>query len=138
MTKSHSKPKLQVYKRDGHLLPLTEYDAQEIEDTPIDQLFDLVPVSKRSDPHHKLYWATLGNVVKQTGLWPSSAHLHDDLKMLCGYYRTVVNKANGGLYYIPDSTAYRKMDQAEFSQYFEQAMAKLSETVGYDPLAARQ
>lgn len=114
-------------------MPLTAYDAQEIEGHPEGQLYDLEVVADRSDPHHKLYWAILGKVVKDTQLWASSAHLHDDLKMLCGYYRTVVNKASGSLYYIPDSIAYTKMDQRQFSEYFENAMAKLSETLGYDP-----
>lgn len=128
------KPKIQVFKRDGQLLPVTSYDAETIEDMPYDQLFDLVPVSKRSDPHHKLYWAALGRVVKQTGAWSSATHLHENLKMLTGYYRPVINKATGGVFYIPDSIAYTKMDQAEFAKYFDQAMAVLAETIGYDPL----
>ena len=128
------KPKLQVFKSDGQLLPVTPYDVETIEDMPQQQLFELTPVSKRSNPHHKLYWVTLGRVVKQTGSWATSGHLHDDLKMLCGHYRSVLNKASGGIYYIPDSTAYKNMDQAQFAKYFEQAMAKLSETIGYDPL----
>ena len=132
-SRSKSKPVLQVTKRDGQFMPLTQYDAEEIEAHPEGQLYDIVPVADRSDPHHKLYWAILGRVVKDSGLWPSSAHLHDDLKMLCGHYRTVVNKTTGGLYYVPDSIAYAKMDQRQFQEYFEQAMMKLSETLGYDP-----
>lgn len=131
---SKIKPKLQVEKRDGQLLPISLYDAEEIEAFSEGHLFDLVPSYKRSDPHHKLYWAILGRVVKQTGSWASSAHLHDDLKMLCGFYRTVINKASGAVYYVPDSIAYRKMDQKAFSEYFDAAMAKLSETIGYDPM----
>lgn len=133
-SRSKVKPKIQVQKRGGQLLPITTYDAEEVEAAREGQLYDLVPVSDRSDPHHKLYWATLGEVVKATGAWASSAHLHDDLKMLCGYYRTVVNTASGALYYIPDSIAYQKMNQQEFAAYFDQAMAKLSQTIGYDPL----
>tara|TARA_R110002167_G_scaffold34895_11_gene111498 strand:+ start:330 stop:740 length:411 start_codon:yes stop_codon:yes gene_type:complete len=131
--KSRSKPTLQVEKRDGQFLPLTQYDAHEIEAHPNGQLYDVKPVAVRSDPHHKLYWAILGKAVRDTNLWASSSHLHDDLKMLCGHYRTVVNQASGGIYYVPDSIAYNKMDQSEFSQYFEQSMMKLSETLGYDP-----
>ena len=110
--KSRFKPKLQVEKREGQFLPLTQYDADEIEAHPNGQLYDVKPVADRSDPHHKLYWAILGKV---------------------GHYRTVVNQASGGIYYIPDSTAYSKMNQKEFNEYFDQAMAKLSETLQYDP-----
>lgn len=131
---SKIKPKLQVEKRDGHFLPISIYDAEQIENYPEGQLFDVIPVARRSDPHHKLYWVVLGRVVKQTGSWASPAHLHDDLKMLCGFYRSVINQASGVVYYVPDSIAYTKMDQKAFSEYFETAMAKLSETVGFDPM----
>ena len=120
--KSHfDKPTLQVFKRDGVLYPVTRYDAETIEEMPNDQLFDLKPTSKRSEQHHKKYFAVLNDVVKTTDKWPTSQHLHDDLKMLCGYY-------------IPDSIAFTKMDQQEFSKFFDQAMGKLSEAIGYDPL----
>lgn len=131
------KPTVQVYKRDGQLMPVSPYDAEEMEQFQDGQLFDLSSTSKRSDPHHKLYWATLGDVVKATGLWPTSQHLHDDLKMLAGYYRTVVNGISGGVYYVPDSTAYKAMDQREFGQYFEAAMQRLAERIGYDPLEGK-
>ena len=131
---SKIKPKLQVEKRDGHFLPISIYDAETIEGFPEGQLFDVKPVSRRSDPHHKLYWVVLGRVVKQTGAWATAAHLHDDLKMICGFYRTVVNQATGSIYYTPDSIAYTKMDQKAFSVYFETAMQKLSETIGFDPM----
>jgi hypothetical protein len=127
-------PTIQVYKRDGQLLPVTTYDAEEIEKLPNDQLFDISVASKRSDPHHKLYWVTLGNVVKATGLWATSAHLHDDLKMTTGYYRTAINPFTGELYYVPDSIAYKRMDQREFAEYFERTMAYLAEKLGFDPL----
>ena len=132
-SRSKAKPIVQVTKRDGQFLPVTQYDAEEIEAHPNGQLYDIVPVADRSDPHHKLYWVILGRVVRDTNLWPSSAHLHDDLKMLCGHYRTVVNKATGSLYYVPDSIAYTKMDQRQFTEYFDQSMMKLAETLGYDP-----
>jgi hypothetical protein len=138
MTKSRSKPNIQVFKRDGQLLPVTQYDGQMLEDLPDGQLFNISPASKRSDPHHKLYWAVLGNVVKATGKWATAGHLHDDLKMMAGYYRTVANGVTGGLYYVPDSTAYQRMDQAEFAAYFDAAMKRLSEAVGFDPLNAHE
>lgn len=128
------RPNIQVERRGGQLLPVSTLDAEMFEEYPQGQLFDLVAVSNRSDPHHRLYWATLGSVVKATNKWPTADHLHNDLKMLCGYYRTVVNHATGGIYYVPDSTAYKKMDQAEFAQYFDAAMERLSQAIGYDPL----
>jgi hypothetical protein len=116
-------------------MPISIYDATELEGHADGQLYELSPISNRSDPHHKLYWAALGEVVRATGRWPTSEHLHNDLKMLCGYYRTVINHATGGVYYVPDSMAYKAMNQQEFKAFFEAAMIKLAEAVGYDVLS---
>jgi hypothetical protein len=35
---------------------------------------------------------------------------------------------------IPDSISFDKMNQTEFNKFFELAMAKLAEGIGYDPL----
>jgi|TARA_R100001510_G_C7652874_1_gene210831 hypothetical protein len=134
MKSRSKKPILQVVKRDGVLHPVTRYDAEILETYTTNQLFDIQAVSERSPQHHKLYWSILNNVVKATNKWATASHLHDDLKMLCGYYRTVINKANGGVYYVPDSIAFNKMDQKEFNDFFETAMQKIAETIGYDPL----
>mgnify|MGYP003148636833 FL=1 len=135
MTKFRSKkPVLQVIMRDGVLHPVTQYDAEILETYSTNQLFDIQAVSERSPQHHKKYWSVLNNVVKDTQKWATAAHLHDDLKMLCGYYRTVINKANNTVYFVPDSIAFTKMDQKEFKTYFDNAMMKLAEAVGYDPL----
>lgn len=138
MKSRSKKPILQVVMRDGVLHPVTRYDAEILETYTTNQLFDIQAVSERSPQHHKLYWSVLNNVVKSTKRWATSAHLHDDLKMLCGYYRTVINQANGGVYYVPDSIAFDKMDQSEFSEFFENAMEKLATAIGYDPMEALQ
>jgi len=36
---------------------------------------------------------------------------------------------------IPDSTSFAAMNHAEFSAFMDQAMAALSEAIGYDALA---
>ena len=43
------KPKIQVEKRDGQFLPITRYDAEEIEKHPNGQLYNVVVASDRSD-----------------------------------------------------------------------------------------
>ena len=43
--KSRFKPKLQVEKREGQFLPLTQYDADEIEAHPNGHLYDVKPVA---------------------------------------------------------------------------------------------
>ena len=53
-------------------------------------------------------------------------------------YRTVINKANNTVYFVPDSIAFTKMDQKEFTKFFDDAMMKLAEAIGYDPLSEWQ
>jgi hypothetical protein len=117
----------------GGLSPLTAYDAEQLASAPASAVYDLVHVSKRSTPHHKLYWSVLGKAVKATGKWPTSEHLHQDLKFALGYYQTRASEF-GGVMYVPDSIAMYKMTQAEFNVFFEQAMSKLAEAIGIDPL----
>lgn len=126
--------KIQAELRGGLFLPVTEYDAQRIEDMKDGQLVNLSVASKRSNPHHNLYWSALRNVCKATGKWPTEAHLHHELKLACGYYKTTISPLTGGIVRSTDSISFEKMNQAEFMQYFEAAMEKLSEAIGYDPI----
>ena len=128
------KPRIQVEKRGGQFLPITRYDAEEIEKHPDGQLYNVIVASDRSDPHHKFYWLMLNKVVQNNNeLWATSAHLHDDLKMILGYYRTVINQATGGVYNVPNSTAYKSMDQKEFREYFDKVVERLTKILKYDP-----
>lgn len=134
MASLSDKPHLQVKLSQGDLEPLTRHVAALMEEYSEGQLFDIIAVAHRSNPHHALYWATLQKVINSTDRWASKDHLHSDLKMLCGYYRTVINGLTGELYYVPDSIAFSKMDQKEFSIFFDKAMEKLTQAIGYDPL----
>ena len=128
------KPRITIrLKHDGEFEPVTAYDAEQLAQSSGGQLFSLLPISDRSPEHHKLYWSILGNVCTATGKWPTSEHLHRELKMACGYYQTVVSEF-GGIYYLPDTIAVKKMNQKEFNQFFEVAMSKLTEAIGVDPM----
>ena len=127
--------KLQMELRNGQLVPVSQYDAERMEDYPQGTLFNLTSTGKRSNPHHNLYWSTLRRVARDTGKWPTEHHLHDELKIACGYVRIKLSALNGELVNIPDSISFDKMDQREFNTFFELAMTKLAEGIGYDPLA---
>ena len=126
--------KLQVQLSNGRLVPVSQYDAERMEDYAQGSLFNLTATKQRSNPQHNLYWSILRKVAKSTGKWPTEHHLHDELKLACGYVRSHFSALDGSFVRIPDSIAFEKMDQAQFRQYFDMAMAKLAEGVGYDPL----
>ena len=119
--------KLQMELRNGRLVPVSQYDAERMEDYPQGALFNLSATGKRSNPHHNLYWSTLRRVARDTGKWPTEHHLHDELKIACGYVRIKLSALNGELVNIPDSISFDKMDQREFNTFFELAMTKLAE-----------
>lgn len=127
------KPRITVRLNNGALEPVTAYDAEQLAECSGDQAFSLLPISNRSPEHHKLYWLILGKVVKATGKWPTTEYLHRDIKMNLGYYKTIVNQF-GGIYYVTDSTAMKKMNQQEFNIYFEQAIELLADKLGFDPM----
>ena len=130
------KPSILVRLNDkGEFEPVSSFDAEQLAQCSRGQVFTVKANNERSIEHHRMYWSILSSVVKATGRWATVDHLHRDLKMACGYYQTVASEM-GGVYYLPDSIAMKKMDQKEFNVYFEHAMEKLSETIGYDPVEA--
>ena len=88
----------------------------------------------RSNPHHNLYWSTLKTACESTGMWPTAQHLHHELKLVCGYYKTTISPLTSSIVRHVDSTEFSAMTQAEFMTYFELAMSKLAEAIGYDPI----
>ena len=113
--------------------PASAFDAEELDRFPIGTEFDLAPRTKRSLPQHRTYWKALSETVKATGAWPTPEHLHDALKHDLGYVE--VRKTLAGQPYIStESTAFNAMTADEFKTYMEQAMARLAEVTGIDPL----
>ena len=135
MTKRDKQPPAIVVKSARGISPVTAFDAEQVMSDPVGTEYDLVKRTRRSFPQLRLYWVTLRNIVNATGKWPSASHLHDDLKMICGYSRNVVNWETGEVSKIPDSIAFDAMTQDEFQAYFNLAMSKLAEHLGFDPLA---
>lgn len=128
------KPKISVKLNDrGQLEPVTSFDAEQLAQCSKGHCFSLSSTKERSLEQHKLYWSILHKIVKATNKWPSADHCHRELKFALGYYQTIASQW-GGIYYYPDSTALKKMDQKEFNNYFERAMEKLSSTLGFDPM----
>ena len=65
------------------------------------------------------------------GTW---CRVTDELKFACGYYSMKYNEMAEEFMRIPSSISFDQMSQQDFMKYFEAAMEKLSEAIGYDPL----
>lgn len=132
----HEKPPAPIVRKTARgLSPVSGWDAELIMSDVPGTEYDLVKRSKRSNPQNSLYWVTLANVCRATGKWPTPAHLHHELKLVCGFKMTVVDWETGEVSQAVDSTAFDAMTADEFRVYFDMAMEKLAEHVGFDPLA---
>jgi len=124
-----------VRKTARGLSPVHPMDAEAIMGDAAGTEYDLVKRSHRSNPQNRFYWQVLKMVVRATDKWPTSAHLHHELKLVCGYRMTVIDWETGEVSQAVDSTAFDTMTADEFRAYFDRAMEKLAEHIGFDPLA---
>lgn len=87
-------------------------------------------VQPRSIPFQGLYWATLANIVEATEIAPTADHLHDALVKLSGYVSVITDVRGNPIDMVRDSTAFDKMDEAQFHQYVDKAIKVLAERFG--------
>lgn len=86
----------------------------------------------RSLPDHRHYWVCLSAVVDgcNTG-FAKAEHLHDAVLFELGYVRPF-RLLNGVTLFTRDSTAFDRMDQAQFREFKERAAAVIAERFGVD------
>jgi hypothetical protein len=128
-------PKPMVRKLAGRLVPVTAFDAEELERFPDGMLFEMTAQNKRTLPLHRTYWTALQRAIDATGRWQSREALHTSLKVAMGLVEPIYDLRGNITGMQPHSTAFGAMDQGEFKAYFDGSMAKLSEACGYDVLA---
>lgn len=135
MTKSKDKRPPPIGKlSNGKIVPLMQYDEEELLAYPDGMEFNLVARDSRSHPHHRLYWQVLKNIVTASGLWPTPEALHCALKVELGRVEPVFNLKGKVVGMRPDSTSFSAMGQREFRGFFDQAMELLAKQIGYDPI----
>jgi hypothetical protein len=135
MAKRENPPVPMIVLQGGKLSPCTAYDAQEIDSFPNGMMFDIIARNKRTLPLHRTYWQALTRAVEATGRWQSREALHTALKVAMGLVEPIYDLRGNVTGMQPHSTAFGAMDQSQFRAYFDGAMAKLSEAVGYNALA---
>lgn len=134
MAKKDKPPHIEAIMTARGLRAHTPSDAEMMVSLPIGKVFEIVPVSQRSNKQLKTYWKALGLVVKATNKWPTAEKLHRDIKMTLGYHEQAVNMRTGEITLVPDSVALDKMEHEDFCIFMNQAMELVANTVGFDPL----
>jgi hypothetical protein len=125
-------PSPQIVKTDKGLKPYRAWDAEALMADPVGTIYEAKPYSPRKAKGHRTYWLALKRVVQATDKWPDVYHLHQDLRLACGYFRKAYSLKTGEEILVPDSVAFDKMNQKEFAAYTQRAMMVLSEAVGFD------
>jgi len=123
-----------VMRHSSGLRPVSGYDAEEVAAYAIGTEFDLVARTARSKPQHGTYWKALDAAVRATGRWNSREALHVALKVKLGRVEPIFDLRGVVIGMRPDSTSFAAMPHREFCIFMDEAMAALSEAIGYDAL----
>lgn len=130
------KPPAPIVRLDGgRLAPVAAWDAELISAYHNGTEFDLVARTKRSTPHHRMYWGQLAQLVKATDAYPTSKHMHNWVKIELGYTEPVCSPSGKVIAVIADSTAFDKMDQATFNGFYERFAELIAREMGIDVFA---
>lgn len=128
-----TQPPILVQKRTNGIVPYDRLSHESLQDMQQGQVFTCKPRKGRTEARNAAYWVGLSNAIKATDAWPTSSHLHNDLKRLCGYVDVYHNPLTGRDEVRVQSTAFDKMSEQEFAAYFKLAQAKFINVMGFDP-----
>ena len=128
-------PPILIQKCPTGLLPYDRLSEEAINEAVNGQVFTCKLRKGRTYERNGAYWVGLGAAVKATEAWPTTGHLHNDLKRLCGYVDVYHNPLTGRDEVRVQSTAFDKMHESEFAAYFKLAQAKFISAMGFDPWA---
>jgi len=126
-------PALLLQKCPNGILPYGVHSPEMLDGLVIGQVLTCTLRRNRTIPRNAAYWAGLQRAVKATDAWPTPSHLHDDLKRLCGYVERYSNPLTGREEERVQSTALDRMNESEFSLYFNSAQARFIALMGFGP-----
>ena len=136
MSKRERPPLLFKLERDprGHvvrgLFPADETTLQAFDRWKVGDTIQADNLRKpRSLPRHRFYWKALSEIVAATECAPTAEHLHAALKIGTGYAMPV-KLQDGTLVWVPDSTSFEAMDDAEFAKFMDTATKWTAENLG--------
>mgnify|MGYP001616039350 FL=1 len=102
----------------GSLIPVDEAGEEALRQIKNGDLIHIEVKRTRNINHHRKYWAMVHLVFANQSRYETPQLLHSALKISSGHY-DMLTMPNGHVYKIPKSTSFEKMDQIEFSQYYD-------------------
>lgn len=102
----------------GHLTPVDHAGEEALRQLKFGDVVTVEVKKPRNSKHHRLYWALIGIVHHNQDRYETTEQLHSALKIAAGHY-DLLTMPSGQEYKIPRSIAFDKMDQVEFSQFYD-------------------
>lgn len=126
-------PSILIQKCPAGLAPYGVHSGPMLDDLVMGQVLTCTPRKGRTKERNGAYWAGLNAAIKATDAWPTTKHLHDDLKRLCGYVDFYHNPLTDREEIRVQSTAFDQMGESEFAQFFRLAQTRFIGRMGFDP-----
>lgn len=109
-----------------NLVPADAESWAEFSRVPFGKPLHVEVKQPRNGAHHRLFFALIHRMANALGV--NAEALRDHLTVRAGHVNTV--KTAGKVLQYPASIAFHKMDQTEFSQFFQQCVTVLCEDWG--------
>lgn len=84
----------------------------------------------RNASHHRKFFALLNTVWQACGEYKTPESLLVNLKFRMGHTEEVLIVSSGEVLHIPRSISFAAMDQIEFDDFYERALAELCDMAG--------
>lgn len=110
--------KILLQKHLGSLRPVDEAGQEALQKLANGATVMVELKQPRNARHHRLYWALMSVVCQNQERYPDTYTLHSAIKIAAGI-RTEFELPNGVKGYIPGSVSFSKMDQTEFSAFYD-------------------
>lgn len=115
------------------LVPHGTESHVEFARVPFNKLVHVEVRRPRNSQHHRLYWALCARIAGAIG--SDAENISDMFKIATGHCTIIRSKTYGELK-LPKSIAFSRMDQTQFSAFFERCIQVMYEEWRIDPAIA--
>lgn len=130
MTSRKERPTYRFVRHGNVLRPVMNFDLQALEGIAHNEEVTVEITQGRSNRRLAAYWMMLRDCVEATDCAPSSAALHEAVKLNTGH-GVPVRLKNGVELLVPGSIAFDSMTEPEFIRFFRAAEEWLAREFGF-------
>lgn len=123
---------LYVQRKDNALYPEGDESINVLARIPFGKTLRCEVRQSRNVRHHRLFFALCKRIAD--GIGADMDNVRDVLTIAAGHYSLVKTKRYGDLK-LPKSISFAKMDQTEFTEFFEKCVKTIYEEWGIEPSA---